>query len=165
MEFHWVTPALALGGRFEAGSEAVLAAEHGVGGVVDLRAEDCDDADSLARAGIAFLHLPTSDFHPPTPDDLARGVDFVRERLAHGQRILIHCEHGIGRSTVLMLCVLVDAGAEPMEALSQIKDAREKASPSPKQYAGWAAWLASRGVTAPDAHMFGCVAYRHLAAS
>ncbi len=163
MGFHWVTPALALGGCLPAGSEAALATDHGIGGVVDLREEDCDDAAALARAGIAFLHLPTSDHHPPTPADLDTGVGFVRERLARGQRVLIHCEHGIGRSAVLMLCVLVDAGAEPLEALGQAKDAREEVSPSPRQYAGWAAWLASRGVTAPDAHAFGCIAYRHLA--
>ncbi len=165
VEFHWVTPSLALGGCFQAGLEGVLAAEHGIGGVVDLREEACDDADALAQAGIAFLHLPTTDHHPPAPGDLDRGVAFVRERLTRGQRVLIHCEHGIGRSAILMLCVLVDIGAEPLEALNRAKDARNKVSPSPKQYSGWANWLALRGIAAPDAHTFGCIAYRHLVQS
>nr|WP_158742440.1 dual specificity protein phosphatase family protein [Acidisphaera sp. L21] len=140
-----------------------MASDHGIRGVVDLREEACDDKAALARMGIAFLHLPTSDHQPPAPSDLDRGVEFVRERLGQGQRVLIHCEHGIGRSAVLMLCVLVDAGVEPLDALRQTKGAREEVSPSPKQYMGWSAWLVSRGKTAPDAHTFGCIAYRHSA--
>ena len=163
VSFHWVTPALALGGRLPVGAEMALVAEHGIAAVVDLRAEDGDDAAALAAAKIAFLHLPTPDHHSPVPADLERGVRFVRERLAQGERVLIHCEHGIGRSAVLMLCVLVDGGAEPLDALRRAKDAREKVSPSPMQYQGWAAWLASRGVAVPSFDAFGRLAYRHLA--
>ena len=163
MDFHWVTPALALGGSIPAGAEAALVACHRIGAVVDLRAEARDDAAAMARAGIDFLHLPTPDHHTPTLADIDRGVRFARDRLARDRRVLIHCEHGIGRSALLVLCVLVDAGVEPLDALKQAKDAREKVSPSPMQYQGWAAWLAARGLAAPDFHAFGCIAYRHLA--
>ncbi len=163
MSFHWILPDLALGGRLSPGAEAALAAEHGIAAVVDLRDEPCDDAEALAAAGVELLHLPTPDHHPPAPADLERGVAFVRARRARGERVLIHCEHGIGRSAVLALCVLVDAGAEPIAALALAKDARERVSPSPMQYEGWAAWLSSRGVTAPDFDAFGRGAYRHLA--
>jgi protein-tyrosine phosphatase len=77
--------------------------------------------------------------------------------------VLIHCQHGIGRSALLSLCVLVDQGMEPLNALRLAKDARELISPSLSQYQGWAEWLASRGIAAPDYHSFGCIAYRHLA--
>jgi protein-tyrosine phosphatase len=163
--FSWITPLLALGGRYPTGLEMELAAEHRIGAVVDLREEACDDAEALARAGIAFLHLPTSDHHPPALWDLDRGVEFVSERLAQGKRILIHCEHGIGRSAVLMLCVLVNSGLGPLDAVNWTKNARGEVSPSPKQYEGWAAWLVSRGIAAPDAHTFGCIVYRHLTQS
>ena len=153
---------LALGARLPPHSEVLLAAEHGITAVVDMRAEDRDDGAALARAGIAFLHLPTPDHHPPAAADLDRGVRFVCERLARGERVLVHCEHGIGRSAVLVLCVLVDAGADPLDALKQAKDARDEVSPSQMQYDGWAAWLVSRGLAAPTFDAFGRIAYRHL---
>ena len=163
MSFHWISPQLALGARPQRGEEARLAADHRVGAVVDLRDEDQDDAQALERAGVRFLHLPTPDHHPPSAADLDRGVAFVREGVARGERVLVHCEHGIGRSAVLMLCVLVDAGAEPLDALRRAKDARIEVSPSRMQYDGWAAWLATRGLAAPDYDAFGRIAYRHLA--
>ena len=162
MDFQWITPTLSLGGRLPPGGEARLVAEYGIAAVVDLREEASDDAEALERAGVAFLHLPTPDHHCPAVAELERGVAFVRERQAQGARVLIHCEHGIGRSAVLALCVLVDAGAAPLDALRLAKDARERVSPSQAQYEGWAAWLSARGVPVPSLHDFGCLAYRHL---
>jgi predicted protein tyrosine phosphatase len=162
-DFHWLTERLAVGGAFPAEKAADLAREHGFGAVIDLRAEDRDDEKSLSAAGIALLHLPTPDMHPATPQHLEQGVAFVRDRLARGDKVLIHCQHGIGRSALLALCVLVELGFEPLDALRRAKARREIVSPSRAQYDGWCAWLESRGIQPPDYHSFGCIAYRHLA--
>jgi protein-tyrosine phosphatase len=159
----WVTDQVAVGGYFPSERAAELASEHGIEAIVDLRAEDCDDAEALRRHGIDFLHLPTPDLEPASAEMLDRGVEFVRSHLARGNKVLIHCQHGIGRSALLALCVLVDGGLEPLDALKQAKDRRERVSPSQSQYEGWARWLAARGVAPPDYHSFGCIAYRHLA--
>jgi hypothetical protein len=162
-DFQWLTDQLALGGAF-ADREAVnVAAAHGISAVIDLRAEDCDDAELLRAAGIDLLHLPTPDLHAATHQHLEQGVAFVRERLARGEKVLIHCQHGIGRSALLALCVLVDLGFEPLDALRHAKDRREVVSLSRSQYDGWCAWLESRGMEPPDYHSFGCIAYRNLA--
>jgi predicted protein tyrosine phosphatase len=162
-DFHWVADHLAVGGCFPIEQAARLADEHGIGAVVDLREEDCDDETRLRRAGIDFLHLPTPDLEPATIHMLERGVAFVAARISQGKGVLIHCQHGIGRSALLALCVMVDQGWDPLRALSQMKDRRELVSPSRSQYDGWAQWLARRGKAAPDYHSFGCIAYRHLA--
>jgi protein-tyrosine phosphatase len=161
--FHWLTPQLAVGGAFPIERAAHLAEAHEIRAVVDLRAEDCDDEAALREAGIEFLHLPTPDLEPASHDHLEAGVAFVRGHLARGDKVLIHCQHGIGRSALLALCVLVDLGFEPLHALRHAKDRREIVSPSRSQYDGWCGWLAARGVDAPDYHSFGCIAYRHLA--
>jgi protein-tyrosine phosphatase len=161
--FDWVTDALAVGGCFPAERAAELASAHGVGAVIDLRQEDCDDEAALASAGLAFLHLPTPDLQPASMTMLDAGVDFARSRIAAGDRLLIHCQHGIGRSALLALCVMVDQGWEPIEALLRAKDRRAVVSPSRSQYDGWARWLERRGKIPPDYHAFGCIAYRHLA--
>jgi len=161
--FHWLTERLAVGGSFPIERAHELASEHRIGAVVDLRAESCDDAARLRAAGIDFLHLPTPDLEPASIEHLEAGVSFVRQHLEQGRRVLIHCQHGIGRSALLALCILVDQGFAPIDALVHAKDRREMVSPSQSQYEGWARWLRARGLAAPDYHSFGCVAYRHLA--
>lgn len=161
--FDWLTDALAVGGCFPIERAAELAREHGIGAVVDLRREACDDEVALAAAGLAFLHLPTPDLEPASVTMLDAGVAFARERIARGDKLLIHCQHGIGRSALLALCVMVDQGWAPIDALSRAKDRRAAISPSPSQYEGWVRWLERRGIAGPDFHSFGCIAYRHLA--
>jgi predicted protein tyrosine phosphatase len=162
-DFHWLTEHVAVGACFPMSHAAHLAREHGISAVVDLREEDCDDEARLRAAGIALLHLPTPDMEPASPEMLDRGVEFVVQRVRCGEKVLIHCQHGIGRSPMLALCVMVDQGWNPLDALAHAKDARAAVSPSRSQYEGWAGWLAARGKTALDYHTFGCIAYRHLA--
>ena len=80
---------------------------------------------------------------------LDRGVAFAREHLDRGSRILIHCQHGVGRSPLLALCVMVDCGMQPLEALTQAKNRRVRISPSEAQYRGWAEWLERNGHPVP----------------
>ena len=162
-DFHWLNDALAVGACFPIDRAEQLAREHRIGAIVDLRAEAKDDEQRLREHGIALLHLPTPDLEPASVEVLERGVRFAREQMAAGNKELIHCQHGIGRSALLALCVLVDQGWEPLAALEHAKDSRWVISPSRSQYDGWAAWLGRRGQSPPDYHTFGCIAYRHLA--
>ncbi len=161
-DFDWITPTLAIGGAFPCERTAELVRDHGFSAVVDLRLEACDDGAALAGCGVEFLHLPTEDLHPPALDSLERGVIFAERHLARGARVLIHCEHGIGRSAVLALCVLSRHGYDPLAALQLAKDRRWRVSPSPIQYEGWVRWLSREGSEPPDFDAFQRIAYRHL---
>jgi protein tyrosine phosphatase (PTP) superfamily phosphohydrolase (DUF442 family) len=165
-DFDWILPDLAVGGAFPAERAACLAADHGVGSVVDVRSEACDDAEALAACGLRFLHLPTLDMAGVSQPMLDDGVRFARAAAEAGLRLLIHCQHGIGRSATLALCVMVDRGLAPLEALSMAKDARVLVSPSAAQHQAWGRWIERRTeATAPSYHEFGMIAYRHLAQS
>ena len=162
-DFNWITPHIAVGGFVPYGSEADLAREHKVGAVIDCREEASDDTEALAAAGMAFCRLPTPDHHGLARPDLDAGVAFARERLAAGDKVLIHCQHGIGRSALLALCLLVDQGMAPAAALALAKNRRWQISPSPHQYEAWARWLKANGhPSAPPFQDFQDVAYRHL---
>jgi hypothetical protein len=165
--FSWIAPALAVGGSFPIEQAALLAADHQVGAVVDLRSESCDDALALEACGLWFLHLPTIDMTGVSQPMLDEGVAFARRAQAAERRLLIHCEHGIGRSATLALCVLVDRGLQPMAALNLAKDARAIVSPSQSQYEAWMGWLARNrpDLARPSYHEFGMVAYRRLGQS
>lgn len=164
-DLHWLTDDLAVGGCFPMARAAELASTHGIGAVVDLREEDRDDEDHLRKLGLAFFHLPAPDMEALGVDGLDRGVAFVRSCRQQGRSVLIHCQHGIGRSPLLALCVLVDAGRAPLDALEHAKARRSVLSLSRAQYDGWAAWLKHHGHQVPSYHEFGCIAYRHLARS
>lgn len=160
--FDWITPSLAVGGSFPRERAEAVAREHGVKAVVDLREEARDDEVELTRCGLLFLHLPTEDEMAVSQEMLDEGVAFSQARIAAGDKVLIHCEHGIGRSATLALCVLSAQGLAPLTALQRMKDAREKVSPSRDQYRAWARWLQRHDHVAPDWETYCAVAYRHL---
>jgi protein-tyrosine phosphatase len=142
IDLSWVTPGLALGGRIPTALVESLALVHGIRRVVDLRVEDKDDVELFGRHGIAFLHLPTDDACAVSQDHLDAGVEWVGGGLARGDHVLVHCQHGIGRSALLTCCVLVADGLDPSEALARIKRARPVVSPSPPQLEALLEWTA-----------------------
>lgn len=160
LDLSWLTPELAIGGAISPISAGRLAREHAITGVIDVRAENCDDVHSFRAHGISLLSLPTIDHAAIGPDMLADGVAFAVSRIARARRVLIHCQHGIGRSALLALCVLVELGWEPVAALALAKQRRAQLSPSPAQYEAWAAWLRGRGSVAPEFEVFAAIAYR-----
>ncbi len=168
LDFDWVTTNLAVGARFSASDAARLAREHRIGHVVDLRIETRDDERVLRRHGIELLHLPTEDVCAIPEEMIEHGVFWVNARLDRGAGVLVHCQHGIGRSALLALCVLVSRGDAPLDALVRAKDARRVISPSPDQLAAFSRFCgrlrersgASWEVPAFDA--LASIAYRHL---
>jgi protein-tyrosine phosphatase len=111
---------------------------------VDLRLEDCDDPKVLGEAGIELLHLPTRDGCGLTVGRLDDGVAWVNDKLDRSFPVYLHCEHGVGRSALLALCVLVARGDAALEALARAKAARSVVSPSPEQLEAFRAWLSVR---------------------
>jgi predicted protein tyrosine phosphatase len=168
LDFDWVTATLAVGASFAPSDAARLAREHSVRHVVDLRVEDRDDERVLRRHGIELLHLPTKDVCAIDEEKIETGVAWVNARLDRGARVLVHCQHGIGRSALLALCVLVSRGQEPLEALGRAKDARSVLSPSPEQLAAFARFCGSvrerTGASwkVPRFDAMASIAYRHF---
>lgn len=162
LNLSWITEELAIGGCFPDDRVEELVRDHRVGAIIDLRQEACDNEELLRRHGVHFLYLPTIDFQGSSREMLDEGVAFAEAHIAAGRRVLAHCHFGIGRSSTLVLCVLVARGYAPLEALALAKEQRTLVSPSPQQYEAWAAWLSARRHTAPTFQAFAEIAYRHL---
>jgi protein-tyrosine phosphatase len=110
LDFDWIDDRLAVGGSFpmEAASSSRAARASAPWWT-------CDSSAATTRRflrinGMEFLHLPTEDCCAIAPRMIDDGVAWVRSRLDAGARVLIHCEHGIGRSALLALCTLVAGG-------------------------------------------------------
>jgi predicted protein tyrosine phosphatase len=161
--FSWIRPDLAVGGAFPIERAACLVADHGVGAVIDMRSEACDDLGVLEQWGVRFLHLPTEDMAGVSQRSLDQAVAFARNCAAADLRLLVHCQHGIGRSALVVLCILMAGGLGPLEALALAKAGRQEVSPSEAQYQAWREWIARRTrFKPPSYHEFGMIAYRPL---
>lgn len=92
--------------------------------VVDLTCEFSETAQVLPHN---YLNVPTWDGCPPTVEQIERCALFVKEHYKSSKsRVLVHCAHGVGRSTLVMCAVLVKLGlaSNAAEALLRIKSAR-----------------------------------------
>lgn len=134
LNMSWVTPHLAVGGRIRPEDIKALS-KTGVTHVVDTRSEYSDDAEALGRENIQLLYLPTPDTYPLTVEQLMEGAAWANEQIRKGGRVLIHCEHGVGRSVLLTCATLVYGGMHAGEALELVKAKRWQAAPNQRQVA------------------------------
>ena len=132
LNMSWITPHLAVGGRVHPDDITRLAGT-GVSRIVDTRSEHQDDERALGRAGIQLLYLPTPDTHPLTSAQLCDGARWINAQIARGERVLVHCEHGVGRSVLLAAAALVMGGMGASDALQLIQRKRWQAAPNHRQ--------------------------------
>lgn len=132
LNMSWVNNHLAVGGRIRPADIRALSLT-GITDVIDTRSEYKDDAQALAAENIDFLYLPTPDTYPLSVEQLMQGSEWANERMKKGGRVLIHCEHGVGRSVLLTCAVLVYDGMHARDALELVKEKRWQASPNQRQ--------------------------------
>jgi protein-tyrosine phosphatase len=82
-------------------------------------------AQPLARA----LWYPIPDLHAPNLDRAVMLLDQLTDRLARGDRLLVHCGAGIGRAGTVAVGVLMSLGLSADEALEVVAASRPMAGP------------------------------------
>jgi protein-tyrosine phosphatase len=125
-DLDFITDNLAVGGELRSVHQVRALPGLGITAVVDMRSEALDNVAELARLGIHFLHVPTQDWRPSTQQDLETGSNWVLNELRTGTagKVLIHCQHGMGRSVIMAAAVLLKLGYQWQEALRLIKSKR-----------------------------------------
>lgn len=97
-----------------------------------------DLPDRLARADIPWTRFPIRDFDiPPTTANWAPLSARLHGTLAGAGRIVLHCRGGLGRSGMIALRLMIEAGEDPDRALTRLRAARPGAVETPAQEA-WA---------------------------
>lgn len=84
-------------------------------------------ADALARSRLRWLHVPIIDMR--APGDAARTAwtaqrGTLQAALLRGDKVLVHCAAGLGRTGMLVARLLMDAGLCSDEAIAQVRRAR-----------------------------------------
>lgn len=87
-------------------------------GIPDLR----ERAEAL---GMRSRWFPIPDFHAPTSmAALSQLVSTILTDLQQGDRVVLHCKAGLGRSGLVAACCLVASGYDSHTALAQVRQAR-----------------------------------------
>jgi protein-tyrosine phosphatase len=130
-----ILPALLVGEYPNPRDVPWLAGEHGVTAILSLQ-DDADLAskrltlrevvDSCAATGVVFERIPVPDGDPDfLADRLPAAVGCLREHIAAGKRVYLHCNAGLNRApTVAIAYVHVHEGLSLDDATRFVKSRR-----------------------------------------
>ena len=94
--------------------------------------------DACARHGITLDDFPIPDRGVPANATKAAALARrLRDEIAAGRSILIHCRAGIGRSALIAAAVLVAAGVDQGAAFERIRAARHVTVPDTDAQRHW----------------------------
>jgi len=130
-----ISPHPAGGDQLKAEMEALMAA--GYGHVTSLLEPDetedlglAKEEEICAEVGVRYHHLRTRDGSIPGFDRYATFIAQLAEELHDGRGLLIHCRHGIGRSGLVAIGLLLQAQLPYVEAVERVAKARGALLPS-----------------------------------
>jgi protein tyrosine/serine phosphatase len=149
---YWVIEGKLLAGEYpgaysDAAARAKLGLflDAGIRTFVDLTEEseplrNYDDVlESLsAERGISCRHIRfgVRDRDVPSQELLAEIIATIRQEIAEGRPVYVHCWGGIGRTGTIIGCWLVEQGMSGEEAIGKLADLRrdtaDRAGPSPE---------------------------------
>lgn len=116
---------------FGASALVTLIEDHEIG---DLGVHGIGEQTMLRH--MDWLHLPIADVSVPGPDfEQAWQVHGpgLRARIRDGFNVVVHCKGGLGRAGTIAARLLVELGADPADAISQVRAVREGAIETPAQ--------------------------------
>jgi hypothetical protein len=130
LQYSRVTPQLFVGPQFREPGKRMLE-QQGINGCVNLRIEHDDDQFGLSLQ--RYLYLPTIDDDAPSLEHMAEGVEFIRDVIAEGGKVYIHCGAGVGRAPSMAAAYLMAEGCTLDEALAKIRKVRPFIAITPPQ--------------------------------
>lgn len=81
----------------------------------------------VLKGKMAYYHLPIIDGSIPDTAGESAWVTIgaeLRQRLIEGQKIVIHCKGGLGRTGIIAARLLVEFGEDPESAIRRVRAAR-----------------------------------------
>lgn len=116
----WINEQIAVSGiRISPDTWQELHETEGITAIVNLCSESQDDFGHPPP--VAYLWLPVEDFTSPAMELMRIGSVFIDTAVKSGERVLIHCRLGIGRSPTMAAAYLVWTGISVDEAIRRVE--------------------------------------------
>lgn len=109
-------------------------AAKGIGTVISLVELPPHVKRRLRELGIKHFSFPVDEFEAPTIEEIDRIIEVIEESIKNGEKVLVHCYAGCGRTGTVLACYLIAKGMEPEEALSHLNSKRKCSLESQIQY-------------------------------
>jgi atypical dual specificity phosphatase len=122
--FTWMEPD-ALAACIYPQTDLELAQLAGLGITLIVNLHDRPHPESaMTRHNIRQLHLAVPDMSAPTQEQLRLGVSTIESALADGNKVVVHCAVGLGRTGTLLACLYVKRGMQADEAIAHVRSLR-----------------------------------------
>lgn len=133
----WLTKNLAVGHAPMSYDELDSMREQGIDAIVNLCGEYSDLHEIEQQAGFDVFWLPIPDEHAPKMEEMEKGLAWLDEAIYLGKKVLVHCNHGIGRTGTFVTAYLLRRGFDLKKAGKMLKAAETRANPT--NFSQW--WL------------------------
>ncbi|QIR15055.1 dual specificity protein phosphatase family protein [Shewanella aestuarii] len=102
----------------------------GFGAIASLNDGAGCDPQMIKPLGLDHQVFNLPDNIPPKPEDvhvcaeiMPKVLEFIRQAEAQNKAVLLHCRSGINRTELMMAYYLMENGAAPVHAVSQVRNA------------------------------------------
>ena len=115
-----------LGGAPHYARDYDFLAQNNIRAVLNIRSERADDESFYAAHDITHLRILVPDVWVPDEAAISEGVDWMKQQVAAGRSVLVHCAKGRGRSATLLAAYLMrEGGYSYIEARDLLKSRRK----------------------------------------
>ncbi|MCE5229420.1 dual specificity protein phosphatase family protein [bacterium] len=105
----------------------------------EVREFELQDEEAVAKkSGMQFVNFPIPDYGvPPSRSRFCELVATIYNALANGDRVVVHCRQGIGRSGLIAAALFMLAGETPENAIDLVSRHRGMMIPETPEQRKW----------------------------
>ncbi|MET8392803.1 tyrosine protein phosphatase [Streptomyces anthocyanicus] len=96
-----------------------------------------DEPRLAEAAGLRFVALPVPDFTVPSVPAVLPPLRELTEGCRTGAHVVAHCRRGIGRSSLIAVCLMMLEGSAPEPAWAAVRRARRARVPGTEEQHAW----------------------------